>query len=178
MTPEATTTVTEETTALEDNDATPENRVDVTELSNSTVPEDGGMVPHDDPTTIPTNSQTADGDVQWSTSTARLMAGIRLARLRMQTKVASAGNDLVMGQQIAESDASTDSIREEISTLERVVASHKDEAPARTASRRSVPRSASGATTPSLGGVQTREASAGSDSIPADVAASMDDSLT
>lgn len=174
VTPDATTEVDEDTQALADNGDVLGPMEDVTELSSNSGPPQGedALVPAHDNTRSPVSDKSADEDVQWSkSSSARLMASMRLARLQVQAGLAQ-GDDLVLGQKIASGERSETSIREEIEVLSKV-AKRKD-APQenRVVSRRAVPRSER--STPSLA---PRAASNGSSGVSPDVASTVEDSF-
>lgn len=97
-----------------------------------------------------------DGGFLGSVGEGRVIAGLRLARLRIQAGIEQ-GDDLELGQVIAASQVSDETIQTEINTLAKVVTASA--APRQTVARSLVPRSASGAqrTTPSLAGSGTPE---------------------
>ncbi len=73
-----------------------------------------------------------------ATTGARTIAGLRLARLRMQAGIVAVTDDLTLGEEIAASAASDTDIQNEINTLSAVLAAK----PKVTANRRLVPRQA------------------------------------
>lgn len=139
--PDATTSVTEQTTVLPV-DQSPQEAQDPSKPVQGTQEPQDGKIEGEVKIGDPNDSTDMFAETGW-TKESRTLASIRLARLRMQAGLEPPQDDLVLGQSIAASQTPSVEIQKEIDTLARVAAARPPAQDQRPIARSLVPRAAS-----------------------------------
>lgn len=144
--PDATTSVTEPGGVVLPVETTPQNAQDPTKpVAGTTEPVDGkieGEVKVGDPNKTETMYPVSEGGWQ-NTSSARTMAAIRLARLRIEAGLEPPQDDLALGTSLASNASLTDeAMAQEIATLDKVAKARPAQPQQQPVSRSLVPRAA------------------------------------